>query len=172
MTTADSDRADLPQSVMGMARVLLGLKRNPVRFLLASALAIVVAVLPIAIRPHAPVTPFPDPPTAAAIVQITSLSDGKFVDLYEQVRGHVSNANTKVWLLVQTPAASCWLQGPAIIEATGDFSIAAQFGDGGSGGVQFAVRAVVNPPAGIKAGLVSCGMQADAFSRMVLVTRR
>ena len=172
MTTADSDRADFPKQVMSMARLLVGLKRNPIRFVLASILAIAAAVLPIAIRPHALSTPVAAPPSTGALVEITSLSEGQFVNLYEQVRGHVSDANAKVWLIVQTPAAACWLLGPAMVEATGDFNIAAQFGEGGSGGVQFAVRAVANPPAGMKAGRVSCGLQADAFSKMILVTRR
>lgn len=108
------------------------------------------------------------------MVAIKSPIEGQIVMPLTDVSGTAAEGINRVWVVIHpTLTADCWVQGVAIVDDDHTWILKkAHFGDAGSSGAPFEVRALTDPPQSIKVGVTQCWPDAPTYSRAINVTRQ
>ena len=107
-------------------------------------------------------------------IELTVPADGTTVKQREYVRGHVSDSNAIVVVVVHpTETSDFWIQPPVTVKKSGAWKVKAHFGRPGKDrGAEYEVRAFVNPNKKLGKGMMVANWpSAQAQSDVVDVTR-
>ena len=110
------------------------------------------------------------------MVAITDPINNSLVDVHDRISGTVSNQEAHVWAVIRpVQTQDCWVQMPILVNSSGSWTVAVQFGEFESNhsGKPYEVRVFANPHQILMPGrTTTCWPEADAFSNALYVTRR
>lgn len=106
-------------------------------------------------------------------ITITHPGNDARVKERETIKGHVSDANAQVWVIIHPlDVSTFYVQPKPTVKKNGDWKIKGYIGDATSGGKDFEIKAVANPTTSLKEGMkLSSWPEAEAESEIIDVIR-